>query len=156
MEIKDFGFVHMIDNEKLIRKIFTRDNYSKEFQALYDAYVESFESFDEVYKKTSDSENLVREIVQKMIAHEKDKTDHLKSKLKQNHQIADDSMYVALFVVPAIDYFHADSTDCLADVLVEEWRRNFPDNPISRADFESLNSGFRPKKGLFGLFAPRE
>ena len=37
-KIVNFGLIHIVDNEKPIRKIFNKENYSKEFHALYDLY----------------------------------------------------------------------------------------------------------------------
>ena len=76
-------------------------------------------------------------------------------KSKREIKMMEDSAFTALFVIPAIARFQTRATDHLADVLVEEWRKNFPKNKIQRGDFEKINAGFKEKRGLLDLLRGR-
>ena len=154
-KIVNYGLIHIIDNNKPIRKIFNKDNYSKEFHALYDLYTQAFTAYNYLYEVSSTPELFAKETALKIIAYEKKKLEEIQSKSKRNKQEVDDSVYTALFAIPAIDYFRSESTDYLAEYLVEEWRNNFPNNQIQRGDFDEINNGFKERKGLLDLFRIR-
>ena len=154
-KIVNFGLIHIVDNEKPIRKIFNKENYSKEFHALYDLYTQALTAYNYLYEANPNPTTFARETASKIMEYEMNKLDQIHSKSKRKQQMIDDSVYAALFVIPAIDHFHADSTNELADYLVEEWHENFPKNQIERGDFESINGGFRERRSILDLFRLR-
>ena len=53
-KIVNYGLIHIIDNNRPIRKIFNKANYSKEFHALYDLYTQALTAYNYLYKATKD------------------------------------------------------------------------------------------------------
>lgn len=154
-KIVNYGLIHIIDNDKPIRKIFNKSNYSKEFHALYDLYTQALTAYNYLYEVSSEPETFARETALKIIAYETNRLEKIQKKTKRSKREIDDSIYTALFVIPVIDHFHSDSTNQLADFLVEEWRKNFPKNQIQRGDFKMINEGFRERRGILDFFRLR-
>ncbi len=151
-KIVNYGLIHIIDNDRLIRKIFNKENYSKEFQALYDLYIQALTAYNYLYDAHSNPEEFAHETAKKIVDHEIKKLDEITNKSKKRNKTIDDSVYVALFSIPVINHFHAVSTDQLIDFLVEEWHKNFPDNLIERGSFEEINQGFRARRSIIDIF----
>lgn len=154
-KIVNYGLIHIIDNNKPIRKIFNKANYSKEFHALYDLYTQALTAYNYLYEVSSEPVIFARETALKIIAHERNRLENIESKTKRSRQEIDDSIYTALFVIPVIDHFCSDSTNQLADFLVEEWRETFPKNQIQRGDFKMINEGFKERRGILDFFRLR-
>jgi hypothetical protein len=150
-KIVNYGLIHIVDNEKNIKAIFNKKVYEKEFLAFYEIYTQSLTAYDSLYERSSQPEEYAREVALKIMNHEMEKIHAISKKSKREMQMMEDSAFAALFVIPAIGHFGTAGTDSLADCLVLEWRKNFPDNQIQRGRFEEINAGFKEKRGLFDM-----
>ena len=151
-KIVNYGLIHILDNDRPIRKIFNKENYSQEFYALYDLYTQALTAYNYLYEAHSNPETFARETAEKLVDYEMKKINEITNKSKRKSKTIDDSIYAALFSIPVIDHFHAVSTDQLVDFLVEEWHKSFPDNLIERGNFEEINQGFRARRSIIDIF----
>ena len=150
-KIVNLGLIHIVDNEKPIRQIFNKEKYASEFTRIYELYTQALTAYNFLYETQNHSEEYAREVAGRIIDYEVEKINGISRKGQRNQKVIDDSIYTALFVIPAIDHFHTEATDRLADFLVEEWLKKFPKNQIERGDFESINGGFRERRSLLDL-----
>ena len=150
-EIVNNQLIHIVDNDRNIKTIFNKKAYEGEFLDFYRSYTQSLTAYQSLYELHSQPEAYAREVAMKIMDHEMKKINGISKKSRREMQMMEDSAFTALFVVPAMGYFQTSATDCLADCLVEEWRKNFPKNQIQRGDFNKINAGFKEKRGLLDL-----
>lgn len=139
-------FAKIIDNEIPFNKIFNRSEYANHFQDLYSKYEQDFIAFSHQYIYSPEpKEDYVNKTAETIVQYEMEKLNKTEKK-KQKGQLYSDSAYVAIFIIPLIDYYKSEATDKLAGAVVAAWRENFKDNQINRGSFESINGGFKKRK----------
>jgi len=139
-------FAKVIDSDTPFNKIFNRDEYANYFQELYSQYEADFIAFSHQYIYCPEpKEDYIQRTAETIVRHETAKLDDLE-KRKRKGQLYNDSAYVAIFIIPLIDYYKSEATDKLADAVVAAWRENFKDNQINRGNFDSINGGFKKRK----------
>ena len=150
-KVVEYGLIHMIDNDRPLKEIFNKKVYEDEFMKLYRLYQQALTAFTRLYDSKNVEEKAVfaKETAERMIAREEEKLDLIKGKNKRGMTLMDDTAYVALFVIPAMDYYHTDASDALADAMTEGWRSHFPEHQIKRGEFEKLNQGFKKRRFCF-------
>lgn len=52
---------------------------------------------------------------------------------------------IVTLLIPSILEFHSEFSDPLADAFLAKWKTEYPKNPIGKATYEKINSGFKRK-----------
>jgi len=139
-------FARIIDNDAPLSKIFPRGEYANYFQDLYSQHERELIAFSRQYIYCPEpKDEYVRKTAATIIQYEMAKLDMVEKK-KRKGQLYNDSAYVAIFVIPLIDYYKAEATDKLAEAVVKAWREAFKENQINRGSFDSINGGFKRRK----------
>lgn len=110
-KIVNFGLIHIVDNDQPIGKIFSKEKYEPTFNALYELYSQALTAYNFLYESKSNPEEYAREVALRIMDYEMGKINAIRRKGKRDQQMIDDSIYTALFVIPAIDHFHTEATD---------------------------------------------
>ena len=147
-KVVERGLIHMIDNERPLKEIFNKKVYEDEFMKLYRLYQQALTAFTRLYdsKSKAEAEKFTAHTAGLLIAREEEKLSAIKSKNKKRMTLMDDTAYVALFVIPAMDFYHTEAADALADAMTEGWREHFPEHQIKRGEFEKINEGFKKRR----------
>ena len=120
-KVVERGLIHMIDNERPLKEIFNKKVYEDEFMKLYRLYQQALTAFTRLYdsKSKAEAEKFTAHTAGLLIAREEEKLSAIKSKNKKRMTLMDDTAYVALFVIPAMDFYHTEAADALADAMTE-------------------------------------
>lgn len=141
------ALAQMIDHEKDAAKMFGKAVYEDAFKELYESYMPLMREYANDCEEL-DGEALAqyRETVGKAFIEAEEARLAAVPKASRKTRLYDDNLYMALFVVPAIARFPDKEADALADTLVSLWRRQYPQHPISKGNFEEIRTGFKKRK----------
>ena len=141
------AFAQMIDHEKDASKMFNKAVYEDAFTELYEGYMPLIREY------ANDCEGLAdrslaeyRETVGMAFIEAEEARLAAVPKASRKTRLYDDNLYMALFVVPAIAHFPDKEADALADTLVTLWRKQYPQHPISKGNFDEIKTGFKKRK----------
>ena len=139
----------IIDNERNLKEMFTEKTYKNEFETYYERNKPLFDKYCVLYKDTEDSALYVRNMAVQIVDRERRKLENIKSRQKKGKCMMNDSSFTALFAIPALIEYNHEETDLLADEIVIEWHKYFPDNQIQKTTFDEIQNGFRKHKFCF-------
>ncbi len=134
---------HDIDASKL----FGKNTYEDAFKEMYEQYEPLLRDYAYSCEglEPLEYEDYRRSVGQAFIEVEERRLSEAGERRKKS-RLYDDNLYMALFVVPAVAHFPAKETDALADMLVELWRKKYPQYPINKGVYEDIRNGFKKRR----------
>ncbi len=134
----------LLENMQLIKE-FRANTYKDAFQNLLDTYRPLFQHIDEVYMASEDKAEMITDLAEDFVAKAKANYETSKGKLNRDTAILDYNMMMSSFVIPCILEFRGESSDALADGLLDAWNRTFVKYRLQKGNFSDIDGSFKRK-----------
>ena len=118
--------------------------YPEIFKKYCREHAKTFEAIEAGYHEVIDKEQFLANMAAALTDKAKEKVEEQK-KNKQGIFQADLNMYMAIYVLPAIQNFGGDSSKPLKEAVLRAWNQNFPKNKLRDSNYEKIHEGFQWK-----------
>lgn len=134
----------LLENMQLIKE-FRANTYKDAFQKLLDMYRPLFQHIEELYLESEDKKKFIADIAEDFVL--KAKTHHEASigRFNKDTAILDYNMMMSSFVIPCILEFRGESSEALADGLLDAWNGTFVKYRLQKGNFADIDGSFRRK-----------
>lgn len=124
---------------------FRRDAYKSYFMSLYEKQSDFMKQIEKVYQESEDKTLFVDQTAEEFVALVGAKYDALQKKSAMEQFVLDHNTVMVVYVLPCVLYLRGDSSQPLADAMVEKWNKKFSKYHINSGTFEDINGGFKTK-----------
>ncbi len=124
---------------------FNKKSYPDSFPVMYQKYVPVFDAIENEYDTVIDKDQFLSNMAKALTDHAKEQLDALKRKGKKDQLQMDLNLTMAVFVLPMVLEFRGESSQPLADKLIESWKEEFPKTNLQAATYETIEQGFHRK-----------
>lgn len=137
----------LIDNDLIAFRADMRQFTAEKYPPAFDAYTVRIAPVINTYCKAAENGSMVRAaeefsgfLMDQYLEH------FQKEGVKKNDSKFFDYRYtVVAFLVPGMLESRHEAADILADHFLERWNKEYPKNPLGKADFASISRGFKKK-----------
>ncbi|MCD7737059.1 MAG: hypothetical protein LUI07_08900 [Lachnospiraceae bacterium] len=139
------GMPRLIDGHATVMEDFQRKKYTDSFHRMYQEHFATFDAIENGYNTVIDKEQFLTNMADALATHASELVNACGRKNKKEQLQMDLNLTMAVFVLPMILEFHGNSSQPLADKLIESWKREFPKSNLSAAEYTTIEAGFHKK-----------
>ena len=134
----------LFETQQVSLASFNRKDYAPAFEAFYMQVLPAFDSIEELYKTVGEPQEMLSNMVDAAISKVQEKMGAL-SKRKQNQEMIDKNLQLAVFIYPAILRYKGESSQPLLEIFKAKWKEAFPQSNVTPASFDEIQQGFHRK-----------
>lgn len=120
-------------------------SYPNLFQENCAAFHPAMEKFDSACRAAVNSSEVVDSFAETLFSRFQKTIAEDGIKKPNDYRFVNYIYMLVSFFIPTVLEYHSDFSDPLADAFLAKWREEYPQNPLGKATFEKINSGFRRK-----------
>lgn len=124
---------------------FKKKVYPDAFKRLYQENFTTFDAIEQGYNSVIDNEQFITNMAEALVTHAVELMNGCRKKSAKEHMQMDLNMSMAVFVLPMVLEYKGNSSQPLADKLLEGWKREFPKSNLQAAEFRFIEEGFHKK-----------
>lgn len=124
---------------------FKRDLYPKAFKSYYEKNLVVFEALENGYSTVVDKEQYIKNMAQALADAAEQGINQIDKKSKQENQLLDFNLCLAVYILPAVLEFNGASSEPLKEAILTAWKEKFPKTNVQASTYESINQGFKRK-----------
>lgn len=117
-----------------------KDAFESYFRANYDVYV----ALEKIYLSDNQEKDMFHTLAKVFVGKIENDLKELKKRSKER-KLIDCNLTMAVYVIPGVLHYGGAFADCFTDLLLQYWKEAFPATNLSKATFETVNSGFKTK-----------
>lgn len=134
----------LLENFGLMKE-FKQNSYKDSFQRFSDTYRLLFASVEEAYKEAADKQIFLDSLAESFVKEVKNQYDGKpKKSIRDSFQI-DCNMLMGSYVIPGMIEFKGESSEPLADTILEKWNTVFKQFKLQKGNFADIDGAFRRK-----------
>ncbi len=134
----------LLENMQLIKE-FRANTYKDAFQNLLDSYKPLFQHIEELYIASEDRKKFIADIAEDFVSKAKIHHEGSIGKFNKDTAILDYNMMMSSFVIPCILEFRGESSEALADGLLDTWNGTFVKYRLQKGNFADIDGSFKRK-----------
>lgn len=152
----NYVVTHIADillKHKNLMDTFKKDLYADSVREYADITRPFLEDLDKVYHYSNGKQDEI--LIQcadsflKGVKQDIEQDKSLGSKKKRKTQLEKYKIILALYTIPMLSLQQMDSSEAFIDVLMNRWKKEYPDMAFARGTFEDINSGFKKSRFCF-------
>lgn len=128
-----------------VMQYFQKKTYPDEFHRMYQEHIATFDAIERGYHTVIDKDQFLTNMADALTAYAVEQMAACSRKNKKEQLQMDLNLTMAVFVLPMVLEYHGDSSQPLADKLIESWKKEFPKTNLQAAEYTSIEQGFHKK-----------
>lgn len=119
--------------------------YPDLFRAKYEELLPALELFDKACRASENSENVIDRFAEAILIHFQNTIEAEGIKKTSDNRFFNHVYQLVMFFIPSVLEYQSEFAEPLADAFLEKWKAVYPKNPIGKATYEKIKSGFKTK-----------
>ena len=124
---------------------FKKGLYEGAFRKHYMQHIVTLEAIESVYQMAEDKDRVLNDLSMAVVEKARKELEPVTRKGPRGQKIMHFNMGLVVFAKPTILEYKGESSDPLADRILELWNKEFPQHHVGKATFADINGGFRRK-----------
>lgn len=123
---------------------FKKDTYEARFQSYFRKHAGAIDAMEAVYRAQEQPEDWCRKLAEHLTDEAEKHLQGISRKSKRDQQQMNYNMVLAIYVFPALMETKRESTEAIADAIVQVWNRRFQTS-VGKSTFDKIHEGFHKK-----------